>query len=128
MSGPETDAAGALQPARPAGGGPGSSRFPTGGQWVLHVPFDATNDEDAIRLASLALSLLDEAVAFDRVAAEVSREDHQSYRRRVYCNRRLHNGRRCDLPPEHRPPCSHEEELEISRRRPNERLDGTTWR
>lgn len=126
---PETDADGALWPPRSAGeAGPVSRSGLVGPAYVVHLRLVAVDDEDALRLADVCAGRLADTVPeVDRWSAQISREDHQSSRRRVYCDTRLPGGRRCDLPVGHRDsPCGVDPGPHWVAER--SALDGQTWK
>ena len=88
----------------------------TGPRWVVHIPIEAPDEESALLVArECALALNQLTPAADGLSAEVSREDHQSQRLPVFCNRLTPIGR-CDLPAGRRHPdhlCGPEQEYVV---------------
>lgn len=84
-------------------------------RYVLHVPFTATDDAEARRLARVLAGSVAAFPEVDAAEAAVSAEDDQIVQSRLFCNR-LHRGtsehergRRCVLPAEHSAPCAFRE-------------------
>jgi hypothetical protein len=70
-----------------------AEKFPVGPRWVVHLPMNIRSLPDAMLLAVEITNWLDE-LAVDGMSVEISREDNQSKRYRVFCGRRVH-GLRC---------------------------------
>lgn len=68
--------------------------FPTGPRWVVHLPVTAPNLPAALKLAEQIATSLAWLGVVDAGSVEVSKEDDQAHRIRVFCNR-LVDGRRC---------------------------------
>ena len=74
-------------------------------RWVIHLPINAPDLNRAAILARTAAR----ALAFLRVdtgETTVTPEDDQRDHHRVFCDRRLDNGKRCALRNGHESPCN----------------------
>lgn len=84
-----------------------ADRFPTGPRWVVHVTAALDSLPSALMFAEIAATMLAaQAPQVDVGSTEVSSEDDQTRRVRVFCDLRLPDGTRCPL-PKHQGPCKY---------------------
>lgn len=76
------------------------------GRYVIHLPVTAADLARAKILARTAARSLAFLTHVDPGETTVSAEDNQGVRHRVFCDRRLDNGRRCVLRADHETPCT----------------------
>ncbi|MFI9641799.1 hypothetical protein ACIG87_17320 [Micromonospora sp. NPDC051925] len=74
-------------------------------RFVVHLPVVAEDLAAARGFARVITRALGFLADIDRGGTTVSREDAQSVRHWVYCDRRLATGRRCPRPADHDGDC-----------------------
>ncbi|MER7332182.1 MULTISPECIES: hypothetical protein [unclassified Micromonospora] len=76
------------------------------GRWVIHLPVVAGDLLAAQRLARVVAHWTHVLPQTDPSGTTVSAEDDQNVRHWVFCDRRMPDGRRCLLWPDHDGECS----------------------
>ncbi|MFI7216739.1 hypothetical protein [Micromonospora maritima] len=75
-------------------------------RWVIHLPVVVNDLASAQRLARVVAHWSHLLPQTEPGGTTVSSEDDQNLRHWVFCDRRLSEGRRCLLRPEHEGDCS----------------------
>lgn len=76
------------------------------GRWVIHLPVVAEDLLSAQRLARVVAHWTQVLPQTDPGGTTVSAEDEQNVQHWVFCDRRMPNGTRCRLRPDHDGGCA----------------------